>query len=829
MVMNSSESTIIDVVCRSLIRQTFLSPIDTPDSDGVEYKGRFVITQSTPQGILVTVTPCYSTGCLIGSTCYSSSCPNKEAVSRRPHIPERIDSAFSDKENAAAKGHWQSLVSQKDLQNMSNKEKKRQEVIFELIKGEFEYCEDLNSVINIFIEPLSHKNIVSSEKRSTFIEKVFLNLRDIYDINRNLLKMLIALQTDFVVQDGIGEGFQQLMTEFEKYILYGANQAFAKAFLKDEIAGNPELSDFLDKCRRNRVELRRLPLDSYLASPTTRFARYPLLLNQILKYTDDSHPEYAPIVDSISAIDRLLARLNEEAGKNDNLLRLSTLQSRIKLQPESLELLDLSHTDRKLVREGRLVLKRSDKQGDMVAWLFLFDHALFIAEETEGGFYKPIRKPFLLEFVDLKTGHDLNEYERESQANISESSIPHNPSSKTNSSRTSSVVQKNIFGIVKFGRDGGLFKCKVTSEAEMNSWIHAIQKQRDCRQQMTVTFNARYLMETKVNQLTAEDKEPSMVISTKVVGNHLILTCSNGVFALPNHMNTQSPTIPKDQLIPLVKMNSITQADIVETTNQLLVIADKAMWSFEINVSKLTVSRKPKKISSSASFFKQGCISNEHFVCIVDSKPRNSTIKLWKSARNHKSDGLLERCLRLITTGDPIANEVLLIPSETRSLDFLNTYVCVGSERGFEIVDVKSFQTQAFINQNDPSLAFLNQKAAQTPVTVFRCTNGQFILCFEEVSVMADKYGKRSNDEWMIKWRGTPKAFSLTSEFIVAYDTKFIEIRRVLTGDVVQVMSIKDIAGDISGDSVLQVCDANSLQFSICNSKQSKLYQLSLA
>lgn len=71
-------------------------------------------------------------------------------------------------------------------------------------------------------------------------------------------------------------------------------------------------------------ESRKLELNGYLTKPTTRLARYPLLLDVVLKYTPDDNPDKKDLPKAIAIVKEFLGKVNIESGKTEN--RFSLLQ-----------------------------------------------------------------------------------------------------------------------------------------------------------------------------------------------------------------------------------------------------------------------------------------------------------------------------------------------------------------------------------------------------------------------------------------------------------------------------------------------------------------------
>ena len=80
-------------------------------------------------------------------------------------------------------------------------------------------------------------------------------------------------------------------------------------------------------------ESRKLELNCYLTKPTTRLARYPLLLDVVLKYTPEENPDKTDLPRVISVIREFLNKVNVESGKTENRFNLVQLDQQLVFRP----------------------------------------------------------------------------------------------------------------------------------------------------------------------------------------------------------------------------------------------------------------------------------------------------------------------------------------------------------------------------------------------------------------------------------------------------------------------------------------------------------------
>lgn len=82
-----------------------------------------------------------------------------------------------------------------------------------------------------------------------------------------------------------------------------------------------------------RPESRKLELNGYLTKPTTRLARYPLLLEAVLKHTSEDNPDKVALPKAVELVRSFLKAVNEETGKAENRFNLLQLDSQLIFRP----------------------------------------------------------------------------------------------------------------------------------------------------------------------------------------------------------------------------------------------------------------------------------------------------------------------------------------------------------------------------------------------------------------------------------------------------------------------------------------------------------------
>ncbi|CAE6477918.1 unnamed protein product [Rhizoctonia solani] len=133
------------------------------------------------------------------------------------------------------------------------------------------------------------------------------------------------------------------------------------------------------------------------------------------------------------------------------------------------------------------------------------------------------------------------------------------------------------------------------------------------------------------------------------------------------------------------------------------------------------------------------------------------------------------------------------VPSQTYSIDFLKSRICFASNDGFEILDPVTGKVDQFLDPLELSdaegpLGFLiNHPRRPKPGAVFR-VDQKFLCCYDDFAFFLDKFGKRTKEDWLIKWLGTPTSFSVQYPYLFAFEPEFTEIRHCATGELLQLI-----------------------------------------
>lgn len=135
-------------------------------------------------------------------------------------------------------------------------------------------------------------------------------------------------------------------------------------------------------------------MNAYLTKPTTRLARYPLLLNAVLKHTPDDSPDKILLPQVVTLVKEFLAKVNTESGKTENRFNLIQLDQQLLFKPGEQVVCHFASfvpfivliegQNLRLKEEGReMIYKGALNKRDGEIQVYLFDHAILFTKQVK--------------------------------------------------------------------------------------------------------------------------------------------------------------------------------------------------------------------------------------------------------------------------------------------------------------------------------------------------------------------------------------------------------------------------------------------------------------
>ncbi|KAJ1306998.1 hypothetical protein OPQ81_007978 [Rhizoctonia solani] len=754
-----------------------------------------------PSGVFTLLTECYSPTCSRDKPCYCSICPRRIeqatrqqsqrslvsnsiaspvsnmsgttiAVGSTTHLADRLK-GNSSKESLIDRGLkepgllWIQSVPKELADSVSDQERKRQEAINEVIYTERDFVRDLEYLRDRWMEPLRTGDTIPADRREDFVQQVFWNVEDILDVNRRLSDLLTKRQNAYPIVETIGDIFLEIVPHFQPFIQYGKHQLYGKYEFEKEKSTNPTFATFVETVER-LPESRKLELNGYLTKPTTRLARYPLLLEVVLKHTPENNTDRVAIPKVVKIVREFLAKVNEESGKTENRFNLLQLDKGLVFRPGEDVDLRLKDEQRQLVYKGPLKRRggTAGENGDLQ--IFLFDHALLIVKSKMVNKHEQLKvykRPIPLELLVVSTPDENTNRAARPRTTLIRTSVNGTSTNGTPppAAPTRPDSQKSGFQLTVsyLGKKGYTLTLWAPTFVARKKWVEHITAQQDAMRERSMVFDTYMLSEgvflddAKVNCAVPYD-----------YGRRFAYGTDNGVYFQSLHDGQLGKPIKRIQL------NDVQQIDILEDYQLLIVLAERSVLTFPLDAIETDDPlKRMKRIASHTSFFKAGTIK---------------TLEPIEQSIRGKSKPTFKKLLQGGNDTLKVFKE-FYIPNESHSIHFLKTKLCVACTTGFEIVDLETLDTQALLDPVDVSLDFVQRRDDVRPLSIYRI-DGEFLLCYTEFAFFVNKSGWRSKKDFIIYWEGSPTSFALHYPYVMAFDPTFIEIRHVEDGALVQVI-----------------------------------------
>ncbi|KAG6909360.1 hypothetical protein DXG01_000799 [Tephrocybe rancida] len=133
------------------------------------------------------------------------------------------------------------------------------------------------------------------------------------------------------------------------------------------------------------------------------------------------------------------------------------------------------------------------------------------------------------------------------------------------------------------------------------------------------------------------------------------------------------------------------------------------------------------------------------------------------------------------------------LPTESFDLVFLQARIVVLCAKGFEILDLDDFVSTTVPSLKDPRMPLAKRCESARPMGMFRSKENEFLLCYDKFGLYVNKHGEPSRQGGTVEWEGTAKRVALHTPYVMIFDTRFIEIRDLVTGRLVQIIPGNDV------------------------------------
>ncbi|XP_013139662.1 PREDICTED: rho guanine nucleotide exchange factor 17 isoform X2 [Papilio polytes] len=265
----------------------------------------------------------------------------------------------------------------------------RTHVVVELYETEKSYVEALEILVKKYLHPL--KSPENAGLLDAFVvDEIFYQVPAILNVHQVFLEQLRRRLEQWDLQQKVGDVFLEVFTKptvMDTYMSFINNLKKAKETIKTAAASRPAFAKFLDAMARDHKG--KLSLDNLLIKPVQKFPSYKLLIQRLIKHTDQSHPDHKLLLEAQKEIHELLELIN--CTERESLEMEQQQQTMRELEQMIEGLSSLVTADRTFIKHEMVTMPSA--QGTIKdRALFLFNDTLLITsvKRRTGTIKKPI-------------------------------------------------------------------------------------------------------------------------------------------------------------------------------------------------------------------------------------------------------------------------------------------------------------------------------------------------------------------------------------------------------------------------------------------------------
>ncbi|KAK7564918.1 CNH domain-containing protein [Phyllosticta citricarpa] len=251
-----------------------------------------------------------------------------------------------------------------------------------------------------------------------------------------------------------------------------------------------------------------------------------------------------------------------------------------------------------------------------------------------------------------------------------------------------------------------------------------------------------------------------------------------------------------------ISMSKVTQISVLEEFSIMLLIADKALIAYHLDLvcpvggvpPSDSSRRAPQKLSGSrdVGFFATGKMKDRTLVFYKKREGLSSTFKVLEPVFQ-KSTEKKSRFLRTGRTDFFREYDDFYIPTECFGLNLFHSSLAISTSKGFEVLTLDKKQPWSVPDLRQPHVATINQRLQNlSPLGMFRLSDAEFLLCYEECAVYCNKHGDVSRSVIM-EFVGKARSAALYGPYVLLFDPDFVEVRNAQNGRLRQVIPGREV------------------------------------
>ncbi|KAF1957949.1 hypothetical protein CC80DRAFT_534442 [Byssothecium circinans] len=252
-----------------------------------------------------------------------------------------------------------------------------------------------------------------------------------------------------------------------------------------------------------------------------------------------------------------------------------------------------------------------------------------------------------------------------------------------------------------------------------------------------------------------------------------------------------------------IQIPKVTQVAVLEQFSIMLLISDKSLIAYHLDAvcpvggvapANDSSRRAPQKLSGARDigFFATGVMKDRTLVFYKKREGLSSTFKVLEPVYQ-KSTEKKSRLWKSGRTEFFREYDEFYIPTDCFGINLYNSSLAISTAKGFEVLTLDKKQPWSVPDLKQQHVATIASRLQnQVPLGMFRLSDQEFLLCYEECAVYVNKHGDISRSVIM-EFVGKANSAAMYGPYVLLFDPDFVEIRNAQNGRLRQVISGRDV------------------------------------
>ncbi|KFO18869.1 Rho guanine nucleotide exchange factor 15 [Fukomys damarensis] len=246
---------------------------------------------------------------------------------------------------------WQELPTVRAsglLETLSSQERRMQESLFEVVTSEASYLRSLRLLTDTFVLSQALRDTLTPRDHHT----LFSNVQRVQGVSERFLGTLLSrVRSSPHISDLCDVVHAHAVGPFSVYVDYVRNQQYQEETYSRLMDTNVRFSAELRRLQ-SLPKCERLPLPSFLLLPFQRITRLRMLLQNILRQTEEGSSRQENAQKALGAVSKIIERCSAEVGRMKQTEELIRLTQRLRFH--KVKALPLVSWSRRLELQGEL-------------------------------------------------------------------------------------------------------------------------------------------------------------------------------------------------------------------------------------------------------------------------------------------------------------------------------------------------------------------------------------------------------------------------------------------------------------------------------------------